>query len=140
MTSPSVRVEEVYVHVVLEQLKVERMVTDAKRRELFAMESGVHVDEGAVDFDNPLAELEVYFDNIIGAMLDPLRIKAARQEEVDFVHEFDVDCEIPRASAVGVQFVVVKWSTCTVEINSGPEQEPLGSARTKNVGHHRWSV
>ena len=37
---------------------------------LDAMEIGVHVDEDAVDFDNPPTELEVHHDNISGAMLD----------------------------------------------------------------------
>ena len=30
---------------------------------LYAMEIGAHVDEEAVDFDNPAAELAVYYDN-----------------------------------------------------------------------------
>ena len=35
------------------------------------MEIGVHVDEDAVDFDNPPAELEVYYDNISGSHARP---------------------------------------------------------------------
>ena len=42
-------------------------------------------------------------------MLDPARVKAARREEVDFVHEFSVYRKIPRASAVGGHFGTVKW-------------------------------
>ena len=65
------------------------------------METEVHVDVGA--------ELAVYYDNISGAMLDPARVKAARREEVDFVHEFGVYRKTPSASAVGGQIVTVKW-------------------------------
>ena len=75
---------------------------------LYVMEIGAHVDEDAVDFDNPAAELEVYYDKISGALLDPVRVKAGRREEVEFVHEFCVYRKISRASAVGGQFVTVK--------------------------------
>ena len=51
------------------------------------MKIGVHVDA-------------VHYDNISGSMLDPVRVKAARRKEVDFVHEFGVYRKIPRASAV----------------------------------------
>ena len=81
------------------------------------MEIGVHVDEDAVDFDNPPAELEVYCGNISGAMLDPVKINAARREEVD---EFGVYCKIPCAIAVGGQFVTVKW----IDVNKGNQQRP----------------
>ena len=89
--------------------------TDAKRCEenlnLYAMELCVHVDEDAVDFDNPLAEL-AYYDDISGGVLDPVRVLAARREEVDFVHESAVYRKVPRASAVGGQFVTFEALRC----------------------------
>ena len=45
-------------------------------------------------------QVDLYSDNISGAVLDPVRDKAARREEVDFVHEFGVYRK-PCASAVG---------------------------------------
>ena len=74
---------------------------------LHAKEIGIHVDEGAVDFDNPPADLEVYIDTVSLDMPEPVKVKVAR-EEVDFDHEFGVYRKIPRASAVGGQFVTVK--------------------------------
>ena len=84
------------------------------------MEIWVHVDEDAVDFDIPLAELGFYKDNISGAMLDPVRVKAARREEVDFLHEFGVYRKIPRANGVGGQSVTMKW----IDVNRADEQRP----------------
>ena len=71
-------------------------------------------------FDNPPAELGVYYDNISGSMLDPVRVKAARREEVDFVHKFGVYRKIPRASAVGGQSVTVGW----IDVDKGNQQQP----------------
>ena len=100
------------------------METDAKRGEgewkLYAMEIGVQVDEDAVDLDNPPAELEVHYDNISGAMLDPVKMNAARRQEVDFVRVFGVYRKIPRGGAVGGQFVTVKW----IDVNKGDEKRP----------------
>ena len=60
---------------------IKQMETDAKRGEgewkICAMDIGVHVDEDAVDFDKPPAELAVYCDKISGAMLDPAKMKSA---------------------------------------------------------------
>ena len=52
--------------------------------------------------------LAVYYDNISGALFDPVRVKAGRREEVDVVREFCVYRKIPRASAVSGEFVTVK--------------------------------
>ena len=114
--------------------------TDAKRGEgkwkLHAMEIGVHVDEDAVDFDSPPAEPEVYDDSISEAMLDLVKVKAARREELDFFPEFGVYRQIPRARAVGGQFVTVKW----MDVNKGdgqrPVQKPPGRTRTESLGPH----
>ena len=62
----------------------------------------------------------VYHDNISGASLDPVRVKAARGEEVDFVHKFGVYRMIPRASSIGGQLVTVKW----IDVDKGDEQQP----------------
>ena len=114
---------------------IEQKETDAERGEgeckLCAVEIGAHVDEDAVELDNPPAELEGCCDTILGIMLDPAKIEAARHEEVDFVHEFDVYRKIHRASAVGGQFVTVK----RIDVNKGCEQrpgvqEPPGGAQT----------
>ena len=51
---------------------------------VYAMEIRAHVDEDAVDFDKPTAELAVYYD-ISGSLLYPVSVKAGR-EEVNFVH------------------------------------------------------
>ena len=97
---------------------------DAKRGQggwnLDVMEIGVHVDDDAVDFDNPSAELEIVLRQDLGGHTDPVKVKAARRKDVDFVHEFGVHRKIPRASAAGGQFVTVKWiQVNTGEINSG---------------------
>ena len=84
------------------------------------MDIKVHVDEDVVDFDNPQAGLGVHYDNFLGAMLDPARVKAARREEVDFVHEFGVSRKISRASPVVGQLVTVKW----IDVQKGDEQRP----------------
>ena len=74
------------------------------------MEIGVHFDEDAVTPTTPPAELEVY-------MLNPVKIKAARREEVD---EFAVYRKIPRPSALGGQLVTVKW----IGVNRGDQKTP----------------
>ena len=62
----------------------------------------------------------MYYDNISGATLDPMKVKATRREEVVFVYEFGVYRKIPRARAVGGQFVTAKW----IDGNKGDEQRP----------------
>ena len=80
-------------------------------------------------FDNPPAEPTVYYDNISGALLDPVMVKAARRAGVDFVLEFGVYRKMPRASSVGGQFVTVKW----IDVNKGDEQRP--EYRCRLVAH-----
>ena len=51
---------------------------------------GVHVDEEAVNFDDPPEELQTFYDDISGALLDPRLVKEARGKELEFVSEFEV--------------------------------------------------
>ena len=78
-----------------------------------------------MDVDNPPAELGVHCDEISGATVDPVKVKAARREEVNLVHEFGVHRKKPRASAVGGQFVTVEW----IDVNKGLEQRPEHRSR-----------
>ena len=79
------------VKSILEGL-VQQLVADAEHGEgewrLYAMEIGVGIAEEPVNFHNPPAEVEVFQDNITGALFDPVKVKVARQEEVDLVHGF----------------------------------------------------
>ena len=68
-------------------------------------------------------------------MLDPVKIKAARRQEVNFVQEFRVYRKVPRANAIDGQFVTVKW----VDVNIGDEQRPAYKSRLVARERHVWN-
>ena len=90
------------------------------RAEVSGSEDEAQVSHCADDHKstNPPAELEVYPDSISRAMLDLVKCKAARREEVDIVHGFGVYRKMPRAGAVGGQFVTVTRT----DVKKGDEQ------------------
>ena len=84
---------------------------------LGALEVGVHVDEESVNFDTVSQEpwAEECFDDISGARLDPKLVKAARAEELEFLHGFGVYKKIAREIEGKGPFLTLKW----VDINKG---------------------
>ena len=68
-----------------------------------------------MNFDNPLAELAVYYDNITGALLDPVEGQCST---ISYVKS-GVYRKTPRAIAVGGHFVTLKC----VGIDKGDDEQ-----------------
>ena len=73
--------------------------------------------------ENNEDELETAWDDVSGAELDPKMVKAARQEEIEYVRKMHLYDKVPISEckrATGRMPITVRW----IDINKGDQDKP----------------
>ena len=90
-----------------------------------------------VEEDNTM-ELEMAWDDVSGAALDPERVKKARQEEIDYIHKMMLYTKMPInecVKATGRQPISFRW----IDINKGDSETPNYRSRlvAREINTHK---
>jgi len=95
-----------------------------------ALEPG---DTGHEPGEVPEEDIAKFYDEASGVLLNSSLVRAARQEEIKFLHSFPVYEKVPEAQAVGKERVSVRWC----DLNKGDDQVP--NYRSRLVGREfKW--
>ena len=90
-----------------------------------AMEVGLHLDSDDIAFSSE--DNAEFYDNISGALLDPVMVKSARKEEISYMRELNVYRKIKLSEALkmGLKPIKTKW----LDQNKGDLLNPLYRSR-----------